>query len=93
LAASPDNPLVADTVGWLQVKAGNPAQALPLLARAAAAMPQQLDVQYHWAVALADTGDSSQAMGILDRLTADKGEFAARADAERRLSDLRKRAK
>jgi putative PEP-CTERM system TPR-repeat lipoprotein len=93
LAAQPDNPSIADTLGWLHVQNGDAAEGLPLLARAAAALPDERDIGYHWAVALADSGDSARAIEILQRLTADTVKFASRTDAERRLTDLRQRAR
>jgi len=89
LTAAPDNPSIADTVGWLYVQNGNATRGLPLLARAAGALPEELDVHYHWAVALAETGDTAGAVDILQRLTRDDRQFASRADAERRLNALR----
>jgi putative PEP-CTERM system TPR-repeat lipoprotein len=90
LAAQPDNPAIADTLGWLHVQNGDAAHGLPLLAQAAAALPDERDIGYHWAVALADTGDSARAIEILQRLTADAVQFASRTDAERRLNELRR---
>jgi cellulose synthase operon protein C len=92
LAADPNNPSIADTLGWLHVQNGDAARGLPFLAEAAAALPGQREVQYHWAAGLADAGDSARAIEILQRLTADGAEFGSRADAERRLSELRRRA-
>jgi Tfp pilus assembly protein PilF len=89
LAADPENPMIADTVGWLRVQNGNAARGLPLLTDAASRLPDQDEVQYHWAAALADTGDTARAIDILARLTASGRDFEGRADAERRLRDLR----
>ncbi|HJR71887.1 MAG TPA: tetratricopeptide repeat protein [Gammaproteobacteria bacterium] len=91
LAAQPDNPSIADTLGWLYVQNGDAARGLPLLAQAAETLPDERDIGYHWAVALADTGDSARAIEVLQRVTADAVPFASRTDAERRLSDLRRR--
>ena len=90
LAAQPDNPSIADTLGWLHVQNGDAAEGLPLLAQAAAALPDERDIGYHWAVALADTGDSARAIEVLQRVTADTVQFASRTDAEHRLNDLRR---
>jgi putative PEP-CTERM system TPR-repeat lipoprotein len=91
ITAAPNNPSIADTLGWLYVQDGDAARALPLLTRAAEALPDQREVSYHWAVALADTGDTAKAIEILERLTSDGQEFDSRAEAVRRLSDLRRR--
>jgi predicted Zn-dependent protease len=90
LAAAPSNASIADTLGWLYVQNGNAARGLPLLAQAAAELSDQGDVSYHWAVALAETGDAARAIEILRQITADGREFDSRADAQRRLNDLRR---
>jgi Tfp pilus assembly protein PilF len=91
IAADPNNPSIADTVGWLYVQNGDSHRGLPLLTRAAAALPNHPDVNYHWAVALANTGDRAEAIEILERVTRDGQQFESRAEAERRLADLRGR--
>ena len=91
LAAEPNNPAVADTVGWLYVRGGDAARGLPLLERAAKALPAERDVNFHLAVALADTGGSARAIQILEGLTGDGREFRSRAEAVTRLNDLRRR--
>jgi putative PEP-CTERM system TPR-repeat lipoprotein len=87
-AAAPDNPAIADTLGWLYVQFGDAMRGLPLVAQAATALPQDRDVQYHWAAALAETGDSARANEILGRVLANGGEFASRADAEQLMRQL-----
>ena len=90
LAAEPGNPAIADTLGWLHLQNGDATRGLPLLAEAARALPDERDVNYHWAVALAETGNTAGAIEILQRLTSDGREFASRANAERRLNELRR---
>jgi Tfp pilus assembly protein PilF len=89
-AAEPSNASIADTLGWLYVQNGSAARGLPLLAEAARVLPDQDDVHYHWAVALAETGDAARAIEILQRVTSSGREFSNRADAERRLNELRR---
>lgn len=91
LAAGPDNPSVADTVGWLYVRGGDAARGLPLLERAAKALPAEPEVRFHWAMALADTGASVRAIEILEGLTGDGRDFRSRAEAVTRLNELRRR--
>jgi putative PEP-CTERM system TPR-repeat lipoprotein len=88
-AAEPNNPAIADTLGWLYVQAGNAAKGLPLLESAAAGLTGQAEVQYHWAVALAETGDRAKALATLDAALATGQEFSARDDAQRRAAALR----
>jgi tetratricopeptide (TPR) repeat protein len=85
--AAPDNPEIADTLGWLYLERGDAAAALPLLAQAAEALPSQLDVRYHWAVALAETGDTANARRVLTELAAGAA-FSSQAEARQRLAAL-----
>jgi Tfp pilus assembly protein PilF len=85
--AAPDNPEIADTLGWLHLQGGDAAAALPLLARAAEALPNQPEVRYHWAVALAETGDTANARRVLTEL-AGGAAFPSQADARQRLAAL-----
>jgi cellulose synthase operon protein C len=87
-AAQPNDPSVADTLGWLRVQRGDAAAGLPLLQSAAAALAQNPEVRYHWAVALAETGDSRQAVAELTALLRGDNEFASREAARQRLADL-----
>jgi predicted Zn-dependent protease len=84
----PNNPAIADTLGWLYVQNGEAAKGLPLVAAAAAALRDQREVQYHWAIALAETGDSAKALEILRSLLAAGSDFPGRADAAQRLAAL-----
>jgi tetratricopeptide (TPR) repeat protein len=80
----PDNPSVADTLGWIRVRAGRAAEGLPLLERAAE-KSKDPEIRYHWAVALEDQGNDAKARGILRELVAGNADFPSRPDAEQRL--------
>lgn len=89
-AAAPENPAVADTVGWLRFQEGDVAGALPLLEQAAAAAPDYSEIRYHLAAALAETGETARAAGMLEAVLAAAGEATPwRADAESRLAEIR----
>jgi putative PEP-CTERM system TPR-repeat lipoprotein len=45
--AAPDNPQVADTYGWILLEKGRVGEALPLLTKAAQALPGDAEVQEH----------------------------------------------
>lgn len=90
-AAEPNNPAIADTLGWLYVQRGDAAKALPLLTAAAEALGSQAEVQYHWGVALAETGDAARALAALDAALAGNATFEGRDDAQRRAAALRGR--
>ncbi len=89
LEADPDNPAVADTLGWFHVRQGEPARGLPALERAAAALPSNAEVRFHLAVALAETGDRTRAANELRAILARSENFPSRAEAERYLAELR----
>jgi cellulose synthase operon protein C len=59
---APDNPRVADTLGWILHKQGDNVRALELLGQAARDAPSVGEIQYHHAVVLAETGDTSAAL-------------------------------
>ncbi len=90
--ADPKNPSIADTYGWLQVRHGEPQAGLALLTQAAAALPENPDVQYHWAVALGDSGERAKAIEALRNLVRPGRNFASRTAAEQSLNDLEKAA-
>ncbi len=87
--AAPDNPAIADTLGWLEFQNGDAAEALPLLAKSHAAQPQNAEIHYHWAAALAKTGNKAEAVRELRRLLAGMVDFPERADAQRLLEELK----
>jgi tetratricopeptide (TPR) repeat protein len=78
-----DNPAVMDTYGWILTEKGNVAEGRDVLAQAVAKAPSEPDIGYHYAAALARSGDTRRATGILDELLRSNLAFASRADAER----------
>jgi cellulose synthase operon protein C len=89
--ADPNNPAIADTLGWLHVQRGDATKGLPLLTTAARQLGEQAEVQYHWGVALAETGDTAEALEVFDAALALSDGFEGRDDAERRAAALRNR--
>jgi cellulose synthase operon protein C len=75
-------------LGWLHVQRGAATEGLPLLAQAAAGLPDQAEVRYHWGVALADSGDRSKALEVLGSALAGGAEFPGRDDAAKRVAAL-----
>jgi putative PEP-CTERM system TPR-repeat lipoprotein len=86
---SPSDPSIADTLGWLHIRRGEAAAGLPLLEEAVRANPDHPEIRYHWAVALAETGNGARAGAVLEDLLGVNAEFPSRAAAEERLSQLR----
>ena len=88
-AQAPDNPAIADTLGWVLVNRGEVERALPLLERARQALPDRPEVRYHYATALAKAGRRAEARQELAALLNEVESFPQRADAETLLQSLR----
>lgn len=88
-AAEPANPSIADTLGWLHMQSGDAAKALPLLSDAATKLADSAEVQYHFGVALAETGDTAKALAAFDAALSSNAPFEGREDAQRRVVALR----
>lgn len=78
-----DNPAVVDTYGWILIGKGDLAGGLEALTAAAQLAPEDPDIQYHYAAALAHSGKPTPALEVLDRVLSSKRGFASRSDAER----------
>lgn len=83
------NPVVLDTLGWVQVRLGNTDDAVFLLQRAASMTPDSRDAQYHYGVALAQKGLDAKAREALTKALADGAEFRGREEAEALLGKLK----
>src|SRR6185369_16913441 len=57
----PNNPNLADTLGWVMFRKGDFRNALPLLQEGAAKLPENPEVQYHLAMAQYMMGDEAAA--------------------------------
>ena len=82
----PSSPDIADTYGWILLKNNKKLEALTILKPAAAMLPDVPEVQYHYANALFETGDTAAAERILKPLVESGKAFEGRADAERMLA-------
>jgi putative PEP-CTERM system TPR-repeat lipoprotein len=87
-ALAPGSASVNDTLGWICFEGGDLARALPLLRKASALAPAAPEIGYHFAVALAKSGDKPGARVELERLLGAPGEFARRAEARALLATL-----
>lgn len=83
------NPHYADTLGWLMLAKGETADAAALLENAGKSLPNDLAVQYHFAVALDREGNKAGARTVLERIVNSSSPFDGKADAEKLLSQLR----
>ena len=88
-ALQPGNPAVADTLGWILVNHGEVDRGLDLLATARAALPDNPDVRFHHAAALAKSGQRDAARSELEGLLTNADEFSQRDEAEQLLESLR----
>ena len=88
LQLAPNAPAIKDTAGVVYLKLGEPDRALPLLREAAEKLPENQDVQYHYAQALAAQGASEEAKAALTRALTKAGDFEGRSDAQKLLKQL-----
>ncbi len=85
---APDRAEVLDTYGWLLVRANETERGLSLLERAKDRAPNNPDIRYHHAAALAKAGDAAQAKEALRTLLETTQAFSEREDAQRLLDEL-----
>ena len=87
-AAAPDHAAIKDTLGWVLVNHGEVERALPLLEAARQALPEQPEVRYRYATALANAGRDGEARQELVALLNDVETFSQRDDVEALLQTL-----
>lgn len=87
-AMAPQDARVQDTYGWLLLRKGSIDEAAGLLAKAAAAQPSDLEIQYHHAASLARIDRRAESTRVLKTILADATAFPARQEAEALLRDL-----
>jgi cellulose synthase operon protein C len=80
----------ADTLGWILVNQGAAATALPLLRQASSQLAGNLDIKYHLAAALNDTGKRDEARKLLTAMLEEKATFDERQNAQKLLDELSK---
>jgi len=83
----PGSPMVMDTLGYVLLKNGRPAEAKKLLANAAARLPSNPTVLYHLAIACKETGDRNGAAANLKKAL-QLGGFAEAAAARSMYAGL-----
>jgi putative PEP-CTERM system TPR-repeat lipoprotein len=86
--AAADNPEIADTYGWILVESKQVKAGLPILEKAAKAAPENGEIQYHYAAALARSSRREDALRVLETLLQSAVAFPSRGAAENLLRSL-----
>jgi tetratricopeptide (TPR) repeat protein len=76
-----------DTSGWVQLKLGHFAEAIPLLEKATASSPDASVIRYHLALAQFAAGQKETARANLERALQSKQEFDGIVDARAKLTE------
>lgn len=84
----PNNPAVADTLGWLLYKRGDYQQALALLVESAGKLPENPEIQFHLGMANYMMGQTEAARAALQVAMKSTAEFPGKEEAARRLALL-----
>jgi tetratricopeptide (TPR) repeat protein len=87
--AAPEDPFVADTLGWILYRKGDPKWALSLLQEASQQMPREPEILYHVGMAHLALGSEAAAVGALERAVAEGKPFAGAEEAAATLALLR----
>lgn len=85
---APEQPGVQDTLGWILVEGGQLPRALDLLRKAATQAPKAATIRYHFAVALARSGNKGQAKKELQQALATGQPFPESEAAKTLLKSL-----
>jgi putative PEP-CTERM system TPR-repeat lipoprotein len=89
-SAAPDNPQIADTLGWIMAQKDDAAGGLKLLQRAHELSPGDLDTQYHLAFVLNQTGNKTDAAALLKSALSSGADFDSKSAAQSLLGQLSK---
>ena len=84
----PNNPVIADTLGWMLVEQGDTKRGIEILRKAVTAAPHVTEFRYHLAQALAKANDPAKAKQELRKLLADAPDSRFSKEARQLLSDL-----
>ena len=84
----PDDPRVADTLGWILYKRGIYQRALALLKESASKLGNNPQVQYHLGMAYQQAGEKTAAREALRAAVESKAEFPGKDEARKALAEL-----
>jgi predicted Zn-dependent protease len=85
---NPDSSFISDTLGWILVERGEATRSLEILQKASAAAPVHPTIGYHYAVALAKSGEKAKARKQLEQLLGSGQTFPEEAQAKALLERL-----
>ena len=80
--AFPDQPHIADTLGWVHYKRKSYSLAIFQFRQALANRPEDPTIQYHLALGLYGNGDKQEAIESLEKALSSKAQFEDRGEAE-----------
>ena len=86
----PEDPYIADTLGWIHYKRQSYGLALTQFVQAANDLPENMTTQYHLALALKANNRIDEAREILVKIRESKKEFAEKAEVQKLLQELQK---
>jgi tetratricopeptide (TPR) repeat protein len=84
----PEDPSIADTLGWISYKKGDYQRALSLLQQAASKLSDNPEVQFHLGMANYMMGQMEPARQALERAANSPTDFPGKEDCKRRLALL-----
>jgi cellulose synthase operon protein C len=85
---APNTPAIADTLGWILVSTGRASEGVAILESAAKSADAPPEVQFHYASALATTGNTAEARRELQQLLQKSVDFVDKDAAVRLLEQL-----
>ena len=88
--AMPKAPAIADTYGWILFKQGKTDEALAPLREANKGLPNNAEVQYHLAAALAAKGEKAEALPLIKKAMSGQLPADEKAGAQKLLEQLSK---
>jgi tetratricopeptide (TPR) repeat protein len=86
--AAPNEPHMADTLGWILYKRGEYSNALRLLQESTARLPDNPEIHFHLGMAAYMVGDEEAARTALQKAASAAADFPGKEDARRRLNIL-----
>jgi tetratricopeptide (TPR) repeat protein len=82
---SPQDPALADTLGWILYKKGEYTRALPLVVDSATRLPNQPEIQLHLGLIQYMLGDEKAARAALQQAANSPGDFVGKEEAASHL--------